>query len=588
VKPIRGEDRSELTSMNRLLYPLAICLLFAVGNPPSAAVAEDPTLPADSISQLSLAEQRQRFQNQELMPANLGGWIISPDAVPRIIWRDVDEVRRLQGDVNFSVRWFDATLTEFPQPQHSGRWMASISGTAPNGTPLRRALTFFVIPRDIGAASSLDLTIALPNFPGANTPAPWREREAEVTKLLTGLVGQALIQSQQGAILLAGLTEGEPLGRAARHVESASVMNDEHHLALKLKQLGLQDKVRPLRAPRPLETPALALITGTAEQAGVAPDAKARIDALCQAWADDSGEPFVTLVARRGVIVTHRVFQSADSKTPVPLDYRCWVASLTKTVTALMFSQFVDQGLIDLDAPLSAVFPDFPQNDPHVPTFRQCLNHTSGLTGHGDFGGMKNPHLENVVLNGIDVNEPNSRYAYCGLGFELTAKAMEIVCGKSAARIYDDHLFRPLGFGDVVMGNASSDGEFTAMELGILGQWVANQGRYGTLEFISPQTFASLLPQPLRVVESGPTTDEGLGLHWVRHRRPNDGAGSAREGELLFGPRTLGHGSFSGCVFVVDPDQGLVITQVRRSTGPRHAEWSPKFMQIIAECITAE
>jgi CubicO group peptidase (beta-lactamase class C family) len=253
-----------------------------------------------------------------------------------------------------------------------------------------------------------------------------------------------------------------------------------------------------------------------------------------------------------------------------------------------MFSQFVDQGLIDLDAPLSAVFPDFPQNDPHVPTFRQCLNHTSGLTGHGDFGGMKNPHLENVVLNGIDVNEPNSRYAYCGLGFELTAKAMEIVCGKSAARIYDDHLFRPLGFGDVVMGNASSDGEFTAMELGILGQWVANQGRYGTLEFISPQTFASLLPQPLRVVESGPTTDEGLGLHWVRHRRPKDGAGSAREGELLFGPRTLGHGSFSGCVFVVDPDQALVITQVRRSTGPRHAEWSPKFMQIIAECITAE
>ena len=155
-----------------------------------------------------------------------------------------------------------------------------------------------------------------------------------------------------------------------------------------------------------------------------------------------------------------------------------------------------------------------------MPTFRQCFNHTSGLAGHGDFGGMRNPHLENVILNGIDVNEPNVKYAYSGLGFELAAKAMELVAGKSAVRLYDEHLFRPLGFGDVPIGNASSDGEFTARELAILAQWVANRGSYGPWEFIAPQTFDQLLPEPLRVPDHGFVEDEGLGLHWIRHVKP--------------------------------------------------------------------
>jgi CubicO group peptidase (beta-lactamase class C family) len=291
------------------------------------------------------------------------------------------------------------------------------------------------------------------------------------------------------------------------------------------------------------------------------------------------------VVARHGVIVTHEAFGRDANGRATPLDYRCWVASLTKTVTSLMFSQFLDQGLIELDAPVSSVFPDYPVEDPHVPTFRQCLNHTSGLTGHGDFGGMKNPQLENVLLNGIDAIEPNSRYAYSGMGYELAAKAMEIVCGKASARIFEDHLFQPLGFGDAVMGNASSDGEFTAFELAVLGQLVANQGRYGSMEFISAETFQSLLPQPIRVHDGMLTEGQGLGLHRISHRRMGATTDSTRTDDLLFGPRTIGHGSFSGCVLLVDPDQNLVITMVRRQTGPRHADWSNKFFQTIADVI---
>lgn len=531
-------------------------------------------------------DERREFQSQELITAKSGTWIFKPGDVPRIVWRDVEAIERLGGDTRLRVRWFDAKLNEFPAPHEPGRWLAWVEGTAPNGTPLRRSLTFYGLPKDFSTSYAPDLTIAFPHFPGPNAPAAVQEHQAEITRLANDTLVPTLIDSEKGAVLIAGLAEFKPLGRPARFIESAAVLNDDYHLALKRKLQGSPPRAGALRAPRRRDPPALALHEGSLREAGMRPDAKAKIDELCRAWAEDTGEPLVTLVARRGVVVTHEAFGRMPNGEPVTRDYRCWVASITKTVTALLFSQFLDQGLIALDDPLSVVFPDYPKNDPHVPTFRQCFNHTSGLSG--DFGGMRNPHLENVVLNAIDVNEPNVKYAYSGLGFELAAKAMELVAGKSAVRLYDEHFFRPLGFGDVPIGNASSDGEFTALELGVLAQWVANRGSYGDREFIAPGTFDRLLPEPLRVPDHGFVEDEGIGLHWIRHVKPGAPRDSKRAEDLLFSPRTLGHGSFSGCVFVVDPERQLVVTQVRKQSGPRSAEWSARFFQTIAAAVSGD
>ena len=402
-----------------------------------------------SAEQLAAERQRQarrEFQSQELMLAKSGTWIFTPGETPRILWRDVESVRRLGCKEPLRVRWFDAKLNESPQPT-PGRWGAWIEGTAPNGTPLRRALTFYGLPKQTPSFVP-DLTVAFPEFPGPRAPAVLKEHQHEALRLASDMVMRAIFDNEKSAILVAGLTEAKPLGRPARYAESTAVMNDDYHLALKLKVQGLQEKVRRLRAPRRRDWPATVLREGTPAEAGVTPDAKARIDAVCRAWADDTGEPFVTLVARRGVIVTHEAFGRGPNARPStattaagsprsPRRSRDPVQPVSRS------------GLVDLDDSLAKVFRDYPKNDPHVPTFRRCFNHTSGLAGHGEFGGMRNPHLENVVLNGIDVNEPGVKYAYCGLGFELAAKAMEIVVGKSAVRLYDEHLFRPLGFGDV-------------------------------------------------------------------------------------------------------------------------------------------
>lgn len=549
--------------------------------------AEEGLASPESVAQRQQEERRQ-FQAQELITAQSGTWIFAPGTTPRIIWRDAEQVQRLGGDVRFRVRWFDSQLDEFPAPHESGRWLAWIEGTAPNGTPFRRALTFYGLPKGLPSSYVPDLTVAFPHFPGPHAPVVLQEHQAEVFRLANDLLVRTVMDSQHGAVLVAGLAEFKPLGRPARFVESAAVLNDDYHLALKLKLQGSQPRVRALRPPRRRTVAATVLHEGSLAEAGMRPDAKTKIDDLCRAWAEDTGEPFVTLVARRGVIVTHEAFGRDPSGQPITRDYRCWVASITKTVTALLFSRFVDQNLLGWDDSLSVVFPDYPPKDPHVPTFRQCFNHTSGLAGVGDFGGMRHPHLENVILNGIDVNEPNVKYAYSGLGFELAAKAMELVVGKSAVRLYDEHFFRPLGLGDVPIGNASSDGEFTGRELGILAQWVANRGSYGEWEFITPETFDQLLPQPLQVADHGFVEDEGIGLHWIRHAKPGAPPNSKRAEDRLFSPRTVGHGSFSGCIFVVDPEQQLVITQVRKRSGPRSGEWLARFFQAIAAAVDHE
>ena len=76
----------------------------------------------------------------------------------------------------------------------------------------------------------------------------------------------------------------------------------------------------------------------------------------------------------------------------------------------------------------------------------------------------------------------------------------------------------PLGLQDIIMGNASSDGEFTAMELAVIGQLLANRGSYGQYQFFSPETFNEMRPK----TTGEPTVagEHGLGLHHIRHRRP--------------------------------------------------------------------
>ena len=154
--------------------------------------------------------QRQQFLAQELITAKPGGWIFKPGETPRIVWRDLEEVRRLGFNSRLRVRWFDAGLNESATPEEPGRWLAWIEGTAPNGTPFRRALTFYGLPEDFGLSFTPDLTVAFPHFPGPKAPQTLREHQAELSRLAGEIVLHAILDSERGAILVARIAESKP------------------------------------------------------------------------------------------------------------------------------------------------------------------------------------------------------------------------------------------------------------------------------------------------------------------------------------------------------------------------------------------
>ena len=87
----------------------------AAGQTKDAIAGADFTATSKQATEVN-REERREFQSQELMLAKSGTWIFKPGETPRILWRDVETVRRLGCDEPLRVRWFDAELNESPEP----------------------------------------------------------------------------------------------------------------------------------------------------------------------------------------------------------------------------------------------------------------------------------------------------------------------------------------------------------------------------------------------------------------------------------------------------------------------------------------
>jgi CubicO group peptidase (beta-lactamase class C family) len=547
------------------------------------------TAAAREIEARQELERRTReFQDQAVVPApTFPGYVFHvSEGFPRLIWRDADRVRELAGDIPLKVRWFDGDLNEVKAPTKPGRYAAFVQGKLRDGTPVKRAMTFLCLPDDANYQWA-DYGLH-PPYPGAPIDATvWKERAATIDQWAGGLFRESLASTGAGAMLLAWLYELKPGGSASDPMESPEVANDELHLRLKLKLAGLGDKVRPLELPAARAgAPAAELRAGTPAEAGVKPDAKRKIDAACRKWAEDSREPFTVLVARNGVLVTHEAFGKGADGAPLGLDFRNEVASITKALTGMLFSQFVDQDLVAIDDPVGRVLPGFPTTGKRALTFRHLFTHTSGLEGHGNWGGIHNPYLDNIILDGLPALHPGETHNYNGMGYDLAGKAMETLTGKSVARLMHDDLFVPLGLGDVPpVEDLAYGARLTAHDLGVLAQWLANRGSYGDKRFISEETFAELLPEHLSRYWPAISVDWGIGVTPYTERKTGAPANSTDPADLLFGEHVIGHGSATSCILRVALDKNLVVVQVRRAAGQRYDEHLHAFLEAVAESL---
>lgn len=187
-----------------ILLRICLCVasLFALGHP--IADAQEAQNSAQELRAL-----RKEFQSLELFTARQASWIFPLVLPPKVVWRDFDAAKKFGFTPGFDVRWFDSNLDEAKLPNKGGRWIALLDGTAPNKTPFRRALTFYALPPKLDGSNIYvpDLTVQLPNFPGADAPAAWREHQAEFDRSSKDFLVKSLMDHEQGAIVVAGIAE---------------------------------------------------------------------------------------------------------------------------------------------------------------------------------------------------------------------------------------------------------------------------------------------------------------------------------------------------------------------------------------------
>lgn len=519
----------------------------------------------DREERRALAELQERYPR----PRGSGSYLIGPGSFPDIVWDDPESVAALVGDVPLQATWYDGNLQEVSSPVEPGRYVAYVTGRTPDGRPIRRAVAVYC--RDPNWQPWYGGIRVYPDYfanSGFDSVAFMHHRDT-VAPMLGDLLVQQLATEETGAVVNAYWHElradAEPVP-----YETPDLLHNDFQVRLKRQILGIGPDTYPaLRPPRPLRRAARVLRIGSVAESGMKADAGEQLRQLCRAWYDESGEPFNVLVARHGVIVLHEAFG------PCALDQKFSVASITKAVAGLLFARFLDQGLIELDEPVGKYLPDFPTNGPRAITVRQLFTHTTGLEGHGMWGGLGNAWLDNVVVLGLDKLPVGQVHVYNGMGYDLAGKVMEVVGGCSVQRLAQEQLWLPLGIEDSSLSDLGFSAVLNAQDIARMAQLLLNEGRYGQVELFSAETAARLLPCKLSRYYPEVDVEWGIGLSW--RRLEVEGA----ERDYVLSRDLVGHGSASSCILVADLEHDLVIAQARRTGGKAFDKYYRQLLETV-------
>ncbi|APA69402.1 serine hydrolase domain-containing protein [Janthinobacterium sp. 1_2014MBL_MicDiv] len=208
---------------------------------------------------------------------------------------------------------------------------------------------------------------------------------------------------------------------------------------------------------------ALALVCGVAQAASApAPALAARLAAF-DGWVaqrmDVERIPGVTVGFTQGQVEWVKGYGYADLENRVPAtaqsSYR--LASVTKPMTAVAILQLVEQGKVDLDAPVQTYVPYFPVK-PFPVTVRQLLGHLGGIDAYRDsrveqhFKEHKDTRQSIAVFEQFDlIAEPGTRFRYTSYGYNLLGAVIEGASGESYGGYMRRHVWGPLGMDATVM-----------------------------------------------------------------------------------------------------------------------------------------
>jgi CubicO group peptidase (beta-lactamase class C family) len=161
-------------------------------------------------------------------------------------------------------------------------------------------------------------------------------------------------------------------------------------------------------------------------------------------------------------VVTVAATGSANLNTGLPVvrETLFQAGSIGKAYTATAIMQLVDDGLVDLDAPLREYLPDLEFADPTVSkslTSRQVLTHRAGIDGDrldedGQYG-RGDDCLERYVVGLADlplITDPGGLWSYCNSGYVVLGRVVEVLTGMTYERALTTRILEPLGAEDTL------------------------------------------------------------------------------------------------------------------------------------------
>lgn len=192
------------------------------------------------------------------------------------------------------------------------------------------------------------------------------------------------------------------------------------------------------------------------------------------------------MMARHGKIIYSQSFgnQTVDSVLPI--------ASATKMPSGLTIMTLVDEGRLNLDAPISQYLQGYvtvPADKANI-TVRQLFNHISGLPPNDCLDTQSSTTLRQctqAILNSPLDFTPGTRFAYGGTSMQVAGGVVEAITGESWNAYFARKVAQPLGLtrftygvgpNPRIAGGASSDvGDYTKIMQMYLASGVAGSTR---------------------------------------------------------------------------------------------------------------
>lgn len=149
------------------------------------------------------------------------------------------------------------------------------------------------------------------------------------------------------------------------------------------------------------------------------------------------------LVVKDGKVIYEKYFGAYTPQTVVP------IASSSKWLSAAVIMTLVDEGKIDLDAPVSRYLAQFTGDKAHM-TIRQMFSHSSGLVdfpGAWNYGISMGEYADRVAREGVMEGLPGTGVRYASASMQVVGAIAEKVTGKSWNMLFIERIAKPCDMG---------------------------------------------------------------------------------------------------------------------------------------------